>query len=692
MSAPLKLKYRAFLSYAHADLAQAKWLHRQLEGFRIDKNLAGRETVRGPVPPSLRPIFRDREDFSGGETLASATVAALDASEALIVLCSGVAAARPAVNEEVRLFRWRHPGRPVIPVILEGAYPENFPPALRFEIATDGMITERPVTILGPDLREEADGKALGLAKVVAGLLSVGTDEIARRVERERQRRLRRWVVGLSAVVVALAGLTVWAVLSQQEAVAQRKVAEQSLRDQASANARLSENVTVSGDVEAGIRLAFQGLPQNVDKPERELVPEAVAALAYALDQDRLASILEGHRNGVVYARFNPAGDRLVTVAYDDTAMLWDPQSFQLVRTLDNEGPAAHAAFSMDGRKLLTLSMKRARIWDGRSGEHLFDTGEHDRFINRAEFTPDGRYVVTAGADNRTLVWEAETGKLVSRLENPEWEDASIAREGSFGVANSIVRVLMKSQSNMFGGMGELAITPDSRYVVTAGRHDPDATPRLWDIASGRQVRAFRGLRGGFTIQFFDVALSADGTRVIGAAAADNTARIWNVATGDPIAVLRGHTSAVQMARFNPEGDRIVTASQDGTARLWDGAGRVITVLSGHKGRVQLAKFSPDGKLILTGSDDKTARLWNGRTGELIAILQGHTGAIMSGDFSADAHLVATGAADRTVRLWRRTSAFHFSPSRSLLTRTQAHADGATALRPSRWRPAWTGQ
>ena len=126
-----QFKYRAFLSYSHRDVGWARWLHARLEGFHFDKDLVGRDTTLGPVPNTLRPIFRDREDFSGGQTLTDATVAALDASPALIVLCSSLAASRPAVNEEVRLFRSRHPERPVIPVIVDGAAPDNFPPARR---------------------------------------------------------------------------------------------------------------------------------------------------------------------------------------------------------------------------------------------------------------------------------------------------------------------------------------------------------------------------------------------------------------------------------------------------------------------------------------------------------------------------------------------------------------------------------
>src|SRR5215469_11319567 len=184
MSAPIDFKYRAFLSYAHANVRWGKWLHRQLEQFVIDRDLAGRETPQGPVPKTLRPIFRDREDFAGGQTLTDATVAALDSSAALIVVCSTVSATRPAVNEEVRLFRHRHPDRLVIPVIIDGSYPDNFPPALRFELNPDATLSDRPYVLLGPDLRDEADGKTLGLAKIVAGLVGIGTDEIVRRAER----------------------------------------------------------------------------------------------------------------------------------------------------------------------------------------------------------------------------------------------------------------------------------------------------------------------------------------------------------------------------------------------------------------------------------------------------------------------------------------------------------------------------
>ena len=92
MAEAAAFKYRAFLSYSHRDQAWGKWLHSALEGYRVDNDLVGRETSVGAVPKTLRPIFRDREDFSAGHSLGEQTLAALEASQFLVVICSPNAA------------------------------------------------------------------------------------------------------------------------------------------------------------------------------------------------------------------------------------------------------------------------------------------------------------------------------------------------------------------------------------------------------------------------------------------------------------------------------------------------------------------------------------------------------------------------------------------------------------------------
>ena len=215
MSHVLEIKYRAFLSYSHRDSRVARKLHRGLEAFTIDRDLVGRTTDVGPIPKTLRPIFRDRHDFSAGYNLIEATKPALQASQFLIVLCSPAAAQSAAVNEEIRLFKHMVAGTErddaIIPVIIDGKPDdparECFPPALKFELDAAGTVTDRPEALLAADIREEGDGWNLAEAKIAARLLGLGTDEVFRRADRHRRQRERV----RNVVITALALLSITA-------------------------------------------------------------------------------------------------------------------------------------------------------------------------------------------------------------------------------------------------------------------------------------------------------------------------------------------------------------------------------------------------------------------------------------------------------------------------------------------------
>jgi WD40 repeat protein len=116
---------------------------------------------------------------------------------------------------------------------------------------------------------------------------------------------------------------------------------------------------------------------------------------------------------------------------------------------------------------------------------------------------------------------------------------------------------------------------------------------------------------------------------------------------------LEGHEDGVNSAAFSPDGTKVVTASVDQTARVWDAAtGAEIAVLKGHEGNVISAAFSPDGTKVVTASVDQTARMWDAATGAEVAVLEGHDSRVVSAAFSPDGTKVVTASDDRTARMW----------------------------------------
>jgi WD40 repeat protein len=147
-------------------------------------------------------------------------------------------------------------------------------------------------------------------------------------------------------------------------------------------------------------------------------------------------------------------------------------------------------------------------------------------------------------------------------------------------------------------------------------------------------------------------AFSPDGNRIV-TASADHTARVWEVGSGRLLATLSGHSAPVNDAAFSPDGSRIVTASDDGTARVWNAQdGNPLATLNGTGVEVRKAAFSPDGRRIVTASADYAARIWESETGQLRATLNGHSGVVYKAAFSPDGSRIVTASDDGTARVW----------------------------------------
>jgi WD40 repeat protein len=200
----------------------------------------------------------------------------------------------------------------------------------------------------------------------------------------------------------------------------------------------------------------------------------------------------------------------------------------------------------------------------------------------------------------------------------------------------------------------QIRLAPDGKSLVTGSR---DKTIRFWGTESGKETAKIAGLASGVLA----LALSPDGTKVAttsGKWLKDKQAWVgeidlFDVKSGKQIATIKGHSEPILAIAFHPQGEQIVTASEDGSARVWEVAtGKELLLLKGHTGPVAAVAYSPSGDLIATGGEDKTVKLWSAKDGKEIRSEKKHDRRVDAVAFSPDGKLLVAGGQDGTVTIW----------------------------------------
>src|SRR5919202_602343 len=206
--------------------------------------------------------------------------------------------------------------------------------------------------------------------------------------------------------------------------------------------------------------------------------------------------------------------------------------------------------------------------------------------------------------------------------------------------------------------------------------HEYPALSPVWVLQSILDNIHERNQLRGHQGPIYSVAYSPDG-KMLATASEDGTARLWNL-SGKQLLELVGHRGKLTSISFSPDGQRIITASEDGTARLWNLSGKEVAQFIGHKGPVWNVSFSPNGKSIASAGEDGTVRLWN-LTGKELGQFTGHNGPVSTLSFSPDGQrLVTITGLDGTVRLWnlQRQLLAKWKSSRDLVLSVSFSPDG----------------
>jgi WD40 repeat protein/tRNA A-37 threonylcarbamoyl transferase component Bud32 len=371
---------------------------------------------------------------------------------------------------------------------------------------------------------------------------------------------------------------------------------------------------------------------------------------------------------------YSPDGNLLASTAGDGIVHLWDPVRRLRLRSLRGEtGPHVGLTFSADGRRLLTCDkLNRLTTWDPHTGQDPLIVPVNSPTLVRLVVSPDGKRLACGNDDGTVKVWDAVTGQLLLILRGHRFR--------AMGVAFSPDGSLLATGSHDGGGVklwdattGQLrrslpfkasvdvaTFSPDGQYLAIAS-HTPgkgwdklDTEVCVLSVASSTVVHTLRG----HTSLIMDARFSPNGHRLV-SASDDKTARVWDVQTGQELFCFHLHSGAVSEANFSPDGQRIASTSADQTVKVWGAAtGAEILTLGGHKGATVGVAFSRDGRRLASSSDDGTVKIWDAGTGEELLTLRGHQGPVAGVVFGPEDRWLASMSqqeGDRTIRIWEAT-------------------------------------
>jgi serine/threonine protein kinase/WD40 repeat protein len=374
--------------------------------------------------------------------------------------------------------------------------------------------------------------------------------------------------------------------------------------------------------------------------------------------------ILLGHSGAVNQVAFGPHGQLAATA--DSAISIFDvgtdraPGGRHIYR-YEVGRPVEQITFADDGRRILGLAGTRSLVWDFSTARGVV-TLRQPGIVPAFAFLDNDRRIVTAGDDERLRMWHTRDGRQ-AWISDPcgmpllaldiDPQDRLIACSDVSGHVHVMLASNGKQQFTLDGHKGKVPVVRfcGEAQLLTAGANPQ--TPEtgraiIWDLANQKPRRT---LDRAQPIRSADI--NHDGTMLITVEGEERFARLWSLPDLKEQRQIGDHTDICRQATFSPDGKRVLTASNDQTARIYRLDGKQVGVISTNA-KVKCAQFSSDARFILTCKDSLSgaAQLWRVTDGTEVVHFDGHRDKLSWGTFNTAGTWAATAARDGTTCIW----------------------------------------
>jgi WD40 repeat protein/uncharacterized membrane-anchored protein YhcB (DUF1043 family) len=379
------------------------------------------------------------------------------------------------------------------------------------------------------------------------------------------------------------------------------------------------------------------------------------------LEQGRSALLHDEPEAQLHLSRAYQLGDRSPSTAFM-LARALQPRLAEQARFAATAGHMWSAAFSPDGRQIVTTDDRAAQVWDAQTYRRMF-TLFHGDTVYQALYSTDGARLVTAGIDGTIKIWDATSGALVRELRrdgaklryylvalSPDGKlVAAIDVKGEIAhVWNAITGAPIAEIRNDGLESSCLAFSSDGRWLATTGGDDV----HVLDTRTWRPALTIRGPR------IHRLAFDPTGSRLI-TGATTGAAAIWAIPSGAKIWHLRDVGEPVDAVAFSPDGQLVATASRDGAMQVWRArSGELQSQLNPRHSKILAVEFDRASRLVLAAVANGSVVVADAALGKPVAVLEGPQN-ILVAHFDPSSRRVVGASLDGTARVWDATSPYH---------------------------------